>query len=177
MVTVDFDFMGEAVRLALAAERYADGGLAIILLDAADPVSEGYLGEWGVLTVSVSGAEEWCREPGHVVIDAGNIPTALVDALAAAGIIEPAGRAVASGMARYPLAVIDGSVLSRMGDRTEVLEEVLGSSVVAEYESDGEDGTFEVETAAGGRPSRTGFGDAGTIGREVGRTICVARGG
>lgn len=45
MVTVDFDFMGEKATLALVAERYADGGLAIVLLDAAYPASEGYLGE------------------------------------------------------------------------------------------------------------------------------------
>lgn len=33
MVTVEFDFMGEAVRLALVAEEYAGGGLAVLLLD------------------------------------------------------------------------------------------------------------------------------------------------
>lgn len=114
MVTVDFDFMGETTRLALAAERYEDGGLAIILLDATDPASEGYLGEWGVLTVSVPGAEEWCREPGHVVIDAGNIPTGLIDALVADGTMELTGRSVVSGMARYPLAAISTSAMGEI---------------------------------------------------------------
>lgn len=36
MVTVEFDFMGEAVRLALVAEEYVGGGLAVLLLDATD---------------------------------------------------------------------------------------------------------------------------------------------
>ena len=202
MVTVDFDFMGEATRLALAAERYEDGGLAIILLDATDPASEGYLGEWGVLNVSVPGAEEWCREPGHVVIDAGNMPTALVDALAAAGIVEPACRTAASGMGRYPLAVVAGDVLSRMGNRAEVLEEALGSTVVVEYESAGEGGAFEAGTAPAGSAEldalvvaaraeadaavragggwaavRVGFGDAETVDCDTGRTVYIAEGG
>lgn len=47
MVTVEFDSMGEAVRLALVAEEYVGGGLAVLLLDATDPRSEGYMAEWG----------------------------------------------------------------------------------------------------------------------------------
>ena len=35
MVTVEFDSMGEAVRLALVAGEYVGGGLAVLLLDAA----------------------------------------------------------------------------------------------------------------------------------------------
>lgn len=57
MVTVEFDFMGEAVRLALVADEYV-GGLAVLLLDATDPRSDGYMAEWGVLTASVSAAAE-----------------------------------------------------------------------------------------------------------------------
>lgn len=53
MVTVEFDSMGEAVRLALVAGEYVGGGLAVLLLDATDPRSEGYMAEWGVLTASV----------------------------------------------------------------------------------------------------------------------------
>lgn len=63
MVTVVFDSMGEAVRLALVAGEYAGGGLAVLLLDATDPRSEGYMAEWGVLTANVPAAAEWCR--GH----------------------------------------------------------------------------------------------------------------
>lgn len=37
MVTVEFDSMGEAVRLALVADEYVGGGLAVLLLDATDP--------------------------------------------------------------------------------------------------------------------------------------------
>ena len=32
MVTVEFDSMGEAVRLALVADEYVGGGLAVLLL-------------------------------------------------------------------------------------------------------------------------------------------------
>ncbi|WP_143803047.1 hypothetical protein [Olsenella urininfantis] len=52
MVTVEFDSMGEAVRLALVAGEYAGGGLAVLLLDATDPRSDGYMAEWGVLTAN-----------------------------------------------------------------------------------------------------------------------------
>lgn len=199
MVTVDFDFMGEAIRLALVAERYDDGGLAVILLDATGPRSSGYMAEWGVLTVNVPGAEWWCRGRGHIAIDAGSIPSALVDALAAAGIVEPAGRVAASGMVRYPLAAIAGDVLPLMGSRVEVLEEALGSTVVVEYESDDGAGAFEVGTAPAGSAEldalvataraevdaivhsgggwaavRVGFGDVETIDCDTGRTVYIA---
>ena len=65
MVTVEFDSMGEAVRLALVADEYVGGGLAVLLLDATDPRSEGYMAEWGVLTANVPAAAEWCRGRGH----------------------------------------------------------------------------------------------------------------
>lgn len=64
MVTVEFDSMGEAVRLALVADEYVGGGLAVLLLDATDPRCEGYVAEWGVLTASVPAAAEWCRGRG-----------------------------------------------------------------------------------------------------------------
>lgn len=67
MVTVEFDSMGEAVRLALVAGEYAGGGLAVLLLDATDPRSEGYMAEWGVLTASVPACSVWPaarRRPG-----------------------------------------------------------------------------------------------------------------
>lgn len=70
MVTVEFDSMGEAVRLALVAGEYAGGGLAVLLLDATDPRSEGYMAEWGVLTANVPAAAEWCRGRGNIAIDA-----------------------------------------------------------------------------------------------------------
>lgn len=84
MVTVEFDSMGEAVRLALVADEYAGGGLAVLLLDATDPRSEGYMAEWGVLTASVPAAAEWCRGRGNIAIDA-DAPAALLEALEAAG--------------------------------------------------------------------------------------------
>lgn len=65
MVTVEFDFMGEAVRLALVAGEYVGGGLAV-LLDASDPRSEGYMAKWGMLTANVPSAAEWCRGRGNI---------------------------------------------------------------------------------------------------------------
>lgn len=194
MVTVEFDFMGEAVRLALVAEEYVDGGLAVLLLDATDPRSEGYMAEWGVLTANVPAAAEWCRGRGSIAIDAA-VPAALLEALEAAGVVRMASRSAASGMARYPLATVAGHALESMGGLTETLEEALGSTVVVEYESGGDGGAFGVGTAPAGSAElgrliaaakseadefariggwaavRVGFGDAETIDCETGRTV------
>lgn len=200
MVTVEFDSMGEAVRLALVADEYVGGGLAVLLLDATDPRSEGYMAERGVLTASVPAAAEWCRGRGDIAIDA-DVPAALLEALEAleaAGLLRMAGRSAASGMARYPLATVAGHALDGMGGLPETLEEALGSTVVVEYESGGDGGAFEVGTAPSGSPElgrliaaarseadalagvggwaavRVGFGDAETIDCETGRTVYVA---
>ncbi len=193
MVTVEFDFMGEAVRLALVAERYEDGGLAVLLLDATDPRSEVYMSEWGVLTVNVPGA----TGPGRIAI-AADMPDALVDALAASEVIESDGRPAASGMARYRTAAVSGWAMDKMGNRLDTLEEALGSTVVVEYESGGEGGAFEVGTAPAGSVEidrlvaearseanglayvggwaavRIGFGDIESIDCETGRTVYIA---
>lgn len=196
MVTVEFDSMGEAVRLALVADEYVGGGLAVLLLDATDPRSEGYMVEWGVLTANVPSAAEWCRGHGNIAIDAA-VPAALIEALEAAGLLRMAVRSV-SGMARYPLATVAGHALDGMGGLSETLEEALGSTVVVEYESGGDGGAFEVGTAPAGSAAlerliaaarseadalavaggwaavRVGFGDAETIDCETGRTVYVA---
>lgn len=197
MVTVEFDFMGEATRLALVAEEYVGGGLAVILLDATDPCSDDYMAEWGMLTANVPAAAEWCRGHGNIAIDA-TTPSALLGALEAAGMLRMAGRSAASGMARYPLATVAGHVLDGMGGLPETLEEALGSTVVVEYESGGDGGAFEVGTAPAGSAElgrlidaarseadalataggwaavRVGFGDAETIDCETGRTVYTA---
>ena len=192
MVTVEFDSMGEAVRLALVAEEYVGSGLAVLLLDATDPRSEGYMAEWGVLTANVPAAAEWCRGRGNIAIDAA-VPAALLGALEAAGMLRTVGSSAASGMARYPLATVAGHALDGMGGLTETLEEALGSTVVVEYESGGDGGAFEVgavdhvpvvgqarseadalATAGGWAAVRVGFGDAETIDCETGRTVYVA---
>lgn len=196
MVTVEFDSMGEAVRLALVADEYVGGVQAVLLLDATDPRSEGYMAEWGVLTASVPAAE-WCRGRGNIAIDA-DVPAVFLEALEAAGLLRMAGRSAASGMARYPLATVAGHVLADMGGLPETLEEALGSTVVIEYESGGDGGAFEVGTAPAGSAElerliaaarseadalagaggwaavRVGFGDAETIDCETGRTVYVA---
>ena len=149
MVTVEFDSMGEAVRLALVAGEYVGGGLAVLLLDATDPRSDGYMAEWGVLTANVPAAAEWCRGHGNIAIDAA-VPAALLKALVAAGRLR---------MARYPLATVAGHALDGMGGLTETLEEALGSTVVVEYESGGDGGDEALELGRarrrmGGRPGR-----------------------
>lgn len=194
MVTVEFDSMGEAVRLALVAGEYVGGGLAVLLLDATDPRSDGYMAEWGVLTANVPPAAEWCRGRGNIAIDAA-VPAALLGALEAAGMLRMAARSAASGMARYQLATVAGRALDGMGGLTETLEEALGSTVVVEYESGGDGGAFEVGAAPAGSAElerliaaarseadalsraggwaavRVGFGDAETIDCETGRTV------
>ena len=196
MVTVEFDSMGEAVRLALVAEEYVGGGLAVLLLDATDPRSEGYMAEWGVLTANVPAAAEWCRGRGNIAVDA-DAPAALLEALEAAGLLRMAGRSAASGMARYPLVTVAGHALDGMGGLPETLEEALGSTVVVEHESGG-GGAFEVGTAPAGSAElerfiaaarseadalagaggwaavRVGLGDAETIDCETGRTVYIA---
>ena len=189
MVTVEFDSMGEAVRLALVAEEYMGGGLAVLLLDATDPRADGYMAEWGVLTANVpAAAAGWCRGRGNIAIDA-DVPAALLEALETAGTVR---------MARYPLATVAGHALESMGGLTETLEEALGSTVVVEYESGGDGGAFEVGTAPAGSPGlgrlisaarseadalarsggwaavRVGFGDVETIDCETGRTVYTA---
>lgn len=198
MVTVEFDSMGETVRLALVADEYVGGGLAVLILDATDPRSDGYMAEWGALTANVPAAAEWCRGRGNIAIDA-DVPAAFLGALEAAGILRMAGRSAASGMARYPLATVAGHALDGMGGGlTETLEEALGSTVVVEYESGGDGGAFEAGTAPAGSAElerliaaarseadalaaaggwaavRVGFGDAETIDCETGRTVYVA---
>ena len=197
MVTVEFDFMGEADRLALVAGEYVGGGLAVLLLDATNPRSDGCMAEWGVLTADVPSAAEWCRGRGNVAIDAA-VPAALLEALEAAGMLRMAGRSAASGMARYPLATVSGRALAGSGGQLETLEETLGSTVVVEYETGGDGGAFEVGTAPAGSAElerliaaarseadalalaggwaavRVGFGDAETIDCETGRTVYVA---
>ena len=197
MVTVEFDFMGEAVRLALVAGEYVDGGLAVLLLDATDPRSDGYMAEWGVLTANLPAAAEWCRGRGNIAIDAA-APAALLEALEAAGMLRMAGRPAASGMARYQLATVAQHALAVMANLPETLEEALGSTVVVEYESGGDGGAFEVGTAPAGSAelecliaaarseadelariggwaaARIGFGDAETIDCETGRTVYIA---
>ena len=136
MVTVEFDFMGEAVRLALVADEYMGGDLAVLLLDVTDPRSDGYMAEWGVLTANVPAAADWCRGYGNIAIDAA-VPAELLEALEAAGLLRMGARSAASGMARYPLATVAGRALDGMGGLPETLEEALGSTVVVEYESAG----------------------------------------
>ena len=194
MVTVEFDSMGEAVRLALVAGEYVGGGLAVLLLDASDPRSEGYMAEWGMLTTNVPSAAEWCRGRGNIAIDPA-APAALIGALEAAGTVRMAGGSAASGMARYPLATVAAHALDGMGGQLETLEEALGSTVVVEYESGGDGGAFEVGTAPAGSAElerlitvarseadalagaggwvavRVGFGDVETIDCETGRTV------
>ena len=194
MVTVEFDSMGEAVRLALVAEEYAGGGLAVLLLDATDPRSGGYMAEWGVLTANVPAAAEWCRGGANMARPAA-VPAGLLGRLVAAGTVRMADRSAVSGMARYPLATVAGHALDGMGGLSETLEEALGSTVVVEYESGGDGGAFEAGTAPAGSAElerliaaarseadalaaadgwaavRIGFGDAETIDCETGRTV------
>lgn len=198
MVTVEFDSMGEAVRLALVAEEYVGGGLAVLLLDATDPRSEGYMAEWGVLTASVpavppSGAADAATSPSTPTCPRRSSRRSRPPGCSA---WPPARRR--PGWPCYPLATVAGRALAGMGGQLETLEEALGSTVVVEYESGGDGGAFEVGTAPAGSAElerliaaarsesdalavaggwaavRVGFGDAETIDCETGRTVYTA---
>ncbi|MBM6778741.1 DUF4313 domain-containing protein [Collinsella tanakaei] len=110
---------GERVMLAVCADGYErGGGLALVALNVTDPDDEeGYLEIWNVVTVNLPGdsvAAAWCSRPGHVVVDANNVPAALVDALVDAGVLELSGRSVRSGFCSYPLAAVPSRVFGRL---------------------------------------------------------------
>ncbi|MDO4428205.1 MAG: hypothetical protein Q4B91_01675 [Atopobiaceae bacterium] len=118
-VTVGYEtsWGGECVRLAVCADRYEWGG-ALALLVAIGAIYPGDEGEclelWCSLTVNLPGdpvATEWCSEESHVVLNANDVPAALVDALVGAGVVE---LAVRSGFCSYPLAAVPRDVLERL---------------------------------------------------------------
>lgn len=157
MVTVEFDSMGEAVRLALVADEYVDGGLAVLLLDATDPRSEGYMAEWGVLTASVPAAAEWCRGRGDIAIDAA-VPAALLGALE-----EALGSTV---VVEYESGGDAGAF--EAGTAPAGSAELERLIAAARSEAD------DLAHAGGWAAVRVGFGDAETIDCETGRTVYTA---
>lgn len=147
MLTVDYETgWGERARLAICADRYAGGGaLALLALDATDPGDEGYLDIWCALTVNLPGdpvASEWCAGSGHVVLDANNVPRALVDALVRAGVVELSGCSVRSGFCSYPLATVPPRALAGLRGYEETVRELTPLTVVLEWE-DGDGGGAE----------------------------------
>lgn len=105
----------EEVKLALFAESYAEGGLAIGTLNVTDPDDEeSYLQVWNYLTVNLPHdplASEWCKTPGNIVIDTGAVAPALADALLEKGVISLEGRSSRSGFGSYPLATVSPKTL------------------------------------------------------------------
>lgn len=159
MVTVEFDSMGEAVRLALVAGEYMGGGLAVLLLDATDPRADGYMAEWGVLTANVPAASGMARYPlatvaGHVLADMGGLPETLEEALGSTVVIEyeSGGDGGAFEVGTAPAGSAE-------------LERLIAA---ARSEADALAG------AGGWAAVRVGFGDAETIDCETGRTVYVA---
>lgn len=159
MVTVEFDSMGEAARLALVADEYVGGGLAVLLLDATNPRSEGYMAEWGVLTANVPAASGMARYPlatvaGHVLADMGGLPETLEEALGSTAVIEyeSGGDGGAFEVGTAPAGSAE-------------LERLIAA---ARSEADALAG------AGGWAAVRVGFGDAETIDCETGRTVYVA---
>lgn len=141
MLTVDYETgWGECARLAICADRYAEGGaLALLALDATDPGDEDYLDLWCPLTVNLPGdpvASAWCADAGRVVLDANSVPAALVDALERAGFVELSGRSVRSGCCAYPLAALTSGALARLGGYEETARALAPLAVVLEWEDD-----------------------------------------
>lgn len=160
MVTVEFDFMGEAVRLALVAGEYVGGGLAVLLLDATDPRADGYMAEWGMLRMAGrSAASGMARYPlatvaGHALDGMGGLPETLEEALGSTVVVE-----YESGGDGGAFEV--GTAPARSAE--------LGRLIAA--------ARSEVDALAGAggwAAVRVGFGDAETIDCETGRTVYVA---
>lgn len=148
MVTVEFDSMGEAVRLALVAGEYVDGGLAVLLLDATDPRSDGYMAEWGVLTANVPAAAE------HALGGMGGLSETLEEALGSTVVVEyeSGGDGGAFEVGTAPAGSAE-------------LERIIAA---ARSEADA------LAAAGGWAAVRVGFGDAETIDCETGRTVFTA---
>ena len=205
MLTVEYETgWGERARLAICADRYAEGGaLALLALDATDPGDEDYLDIWCALTVNLPGdpvAPAWCAGAGHVVVDANDVSSALLEALVRAGVVELSGRSVRSGYCVYPLASVPPRALAGLRGYEETVRALAPLTVVLEWE-DGEGGGAEewgraprgegldalvasasVEAdalAAGGcewAAVRVGSGGVEDVDCETGETVHVAEG-
>ena len=159
MVTVEFDSMGEAVRLALVAEEYVGGGLAVLLLDATDPRSDSYMAEWGVLTANVPAASGMGRYQlatvaGHALAVMGGLPETLEEALGSTVVVEYESGGD-GGAFEVGTAPVGSPELERL-------------IVAARSEADA------LAAASGWAAVRVGFGDAETIDCETGRTVYAA---
>ena len=69
--------------------------------------------------------------PGHVVLDANDVPAALVGALVDADVIEPSGRSVRSGHCLYPLATVPPSAFAGLRGYEETVRELDTGQVQA----------------------------------------------
>ena len=120
MVTVEFDSMGEAVRLALVAGEYVGGGLAVLLPRRHGPRAP--TATWPEWACSMANGR---RRSGGAAGAATSLSTPRsprhFSALVVAGILRMAGRSAASRMARYPLATVAGRALAGMGGLSETL--------------------------------------------------------
>lgn len=160
MVTVEFDSMGEAVRLALVAGEYAGGGLAVLLLDATDPRADGYMAEWGMLRMAArSVASGMARYPlatvaGRALDGMGGLPETLEEALGSTVVVE-----YESGG--------DGGAF-------EVGTAPAGSAELGRLIAAARSEADALANAGGWAAVRVGFGDAETIDCETGRTVYVA---
>lgn len=160
MVTVEFDSMGEAVRLALVADEYVGGGLAVLLLDATDPRSEGYMAERGMLRMAArSAASGMARYPlatvaGRALAGMGGLSETLEEALGSTVVVEYEsggdGGAFEAGTAPAGSAELERLIAA------------------ARSEADA------LAAAGGWAAVRVGFGDAETIDCETGRTVYIA---
>lgn len=149
MVTVEFDFMGEVVRLALVAEEYVGGGLAVLLLDATDPRSDGYMADR-------SAASGMARYPlatvaGHVLEGMGSLLETLEEALGSTVVVEYESGGD-GGAFEVGTAPVGSPELGRL-------------IAAARPEADA------LAAAGGWAAVRVGFGDAETIDCETGRTV------
>ena len=149
MVTVEFDSMGEAVRLALVAGEYAGGGLAVLLLEAA-----GLLRMAGRSAASGMARYPLATVADHALDSMGGLTETLEEALGSTVVVEyeSGGDGGAFEVGTAPAGSTE-------------LERLIAA---ARSEAD-------ASAAAGGWAAvRVGFGDAETIDCETGRTVYVA---
>lgn len=120
MLSFELEHRGERRRLAVYRDACGSGGnLALVMLDATDPREDGYLEEFGVLTVNLlcdPVAARWCACPGHVVLDTNNNPARLVDRWRSRGVLRVAPASVRSGFCCYPIACLSAAAMDALED-------------------------------------------------------------
>lgn len=133
------DILGNPIDLYFAKNEYSAGGGEAFLTIDPEGLLEGDNGIYTVLSTNLPenpAAVEWCRDPGHFILDTNNNSKSLVRQLLSSGIVELEGHTVASGFCAYPLASIPEVWLSEIPEYACIRSELEKEGVLAKYAED-----------------------------------------